>query len=190
MCHYKCVYVIVSLQVCVCVITGVCTSLQVCVCNITDVFMCYYRCVCVYHYGCVYVITGVCICHYRCVCVCMCHYRCVYFETSLEQWVSPSGVCSVENNLNMATDDFVDCACSHMTGYAVIAQVYDSGIIGYTIWFYIACFICMVSTDSRLGRFSDKFPLSHSVLPILFCLIGRFISLYESLPSPDIIHSG
>ena len=188
MCHYKCVYVIVSLQVCVCVITGVCTSLQVCVCNITDVFMCYYRCVCIIMgvymslQVCVFVITG--------VCVCMCHYRCVYFETSLEQWVSPSGVCSVENNLNMATDDFVDCACSHMTGYAVIAQVYDSGIIGYTIWFYIACFICMVSTDSRLGRFSDKFPLSHSVLPILFCLIGRFISLYESLPSPDIIHSG
>ena len=76
----------------------------------------------------------------------MFHDRCVYFETSLEQWVSPSGVCSVENNLNMATDDFVDCACSHMTSYAVVAEVYGAGIIGYTIWFYIACFICMVST--------------------------------------------
>ena len=32
----------------------------------------------------------------------------------------------------------------------------------------------------------DNSPLSHSVLVVLFCLIGRFncISLYESLPQP------
>jgi hypothetical protein len=50
----------------------------------------------------------------------------------------------IENNLNMGTDDFVDCACSHMTSYAVIAEVYDAGIVGYTVWFFAACFICMV----------------------------------------------
>ncbi|KAK7486836.1 hypothetical protein BaRGS_00021983 [Batillaria attramentaria] len=69
--------------------------------------------------------------------------QCVYFETSAAQWTNPGDVCSVTNNLNMGTDDFVDCSCKHMTSYGVIAQGYDPGIIGYTIWFYIACFICL-----------------------------------------------
>ncbi|KAK7116621.1 hypothetical protein V1264_002272 [Littorina saxatilis] len=69
--------------------------------------------------------------------------QCVYFDTSVEQWVSPKDVCYVENNLNLGMDNFVSCSCSHMTSYAVVAEVYDAGIIGYTIWFYIACFICM-----------------------------------------------
>ena len=68
----------------------------------------------------------------------------MYFDESTDRWVSPADVCRVENNLNLGTDAFVDCACSHMTSYAVVAQVYDPGIIGYTVWFYIACVICMV----------------------------------------------
>lgn len=69
----------------------------------------------------------------------------MYFDTASEKWVSPLGVCQVTNNLNTGTDDFVTCACSHMTSYAVIAESYDPGIVGYTVWFYVACFICMVS---------------------------------------------
>ena len=41
-------------------------------------------------------------------------------------------------------------------------------------------------------NFPDNSPLSHSVLLVLFCFIGRFnyIPLYESLLSPDIILCG
>ncbi|KAL8615958.1 hypothetical protein ACOMHN_034634 [Nucella lapillus] len=70
--------------------------------------------------------------------------ECVYFDQSSGKWINPSAVCYVRNNLRMATDDFVDCSCAHMTNYAVIADVYDAGIIGYTLWFYIITAFCMV----------------------------------------------
>ncbi|XP_076465116.1 adhesion G-protein coupled receptor V1-like isoform X2 [Babylonia areolata] len=68
---------------------------------------------------------------------------CVYFDMSTGRWVNPQDVCYVRNDLRLATDNFVDCSCGHMTSYAIIAEVYDSGIIGYTLWFYIITLFCM-----------------------------------------------
>lgn len=75
--------------------------------------------------------------------------RCVYFDTSVQEWVSPRGVCSVNNNLEDGQDDYVDCSCKHLTHYAVKANALDPGLAGYPTAFYVASFICMVSEGGR-----------------------------------------
>ena len=75
-------------------------------------------------------------------------FRCVYYDASEQQWTSGNDVCSVENNLANQLDDYVRCSCKHMSHYSVISTVSDPDVVGYNIWFYIACFICMVSTPS------------------------------------------
>ena len=52
--------------------------------------------------------------------------------------------------------------------------------------------LSLVSIVFHAMNSPDNSPLSHSVLPVCFCLIGHFnyISLYESPPSPDIILCG
>ena len=77
-------------------------------------------------------------------------FRCVYFEETTEQWTTGQDVCSVENNLGLALDDYVDCACRHMSLYAVRTDVNNPDLIGYPVWFHISCFICMVSIHTRL----------------------------------------
>ncbi|KAK3732110.1 hypothetical protein RRG08_026495 [Elysia crispata] len=67
--------------------------------------------------------------------------QCKYFDEGLRKWVSPSGICSVKNSLG--DDDFVTCECKHMTNYGVSASTQGDNIIGYVVWFYIICFICM-----------------------------------------------
>lgn len=74
--------------------------------------------------------------------------RCVYFDTSMREWISPRGVCTVNNNLEDGQDDFVDCSCKHLTHYAVKANAIDPGLVGYPTGFYVASFICMVSTKN------------------------------------------
>ena len=74
----------------------------------------------------------------------VCILRCKYFDDGSESWVSPSGVCRVTNSLG-DDDDFVRCECLHMTHYGVTATTRDDDIIGYVVWFYVICFICMVS---------------------------------------------
>lgn len=74
--------------------------------------------------------------------------RCVYFDTSVREWISPRGVCTVNNNLEDGQDDFVDCSCKHLTHYAVKANAIDPGLVGYPTGFYVASFICMVSTKN------------------------------------------
>jgi len=64
---------------------------------------------------------------------------------SLRTWVSPQEICEVTNDLDLGIDDFVDCSCKHLTHYAVRATTSDPGIVGYTVWFFVSCFICMVS---------------------------------------------
>ncbi|CAL1526999.1 unnamed protein product [Lymnaea stagnalis] len=71
--------------------------------------------------------------------------KCVYFDEGSKKWVSPNDVCQVKNDLTQAEDDFVDCECTHMTSYAVIATTRDENVVGYTVWFYVICFICMAS---------------------------------------------
>lgn len=85
--------------------------------------------------------------------------RCVYFEMGLEQWVALPDVCEVTNNLDLAIDDYVDCSCKHLTMYAVKSKPSDAGIIGYPIWFFIACFFCMVSFYS-CNMIIDVVPLN------------------------------
>ena len=69
----------------------------------------------------------------------------MYFDFAMKRWIGPSGVCEVQNNIELAVDDFVDCSCKHLTHYAVKASTTDTGLVGYPVWFYIACFVCMVS---------------------------------------------
>ncbi|CAG5132469.1 unnamed protein product, partial [Candidula unifasciata] len=71
--------------------------------------------------------------------------RCVYFDDGLDKWASPADVCKVLNDLTSGQDDFVDCECDHMSSYAVIATTHSESIIGYVVWFYVVCFICMAS---------------------------------------------
>ena len=71
--------------------------------------------------------------------------RCVYFDLAMKDWVGPSEICQVTNDLDLGVDDYVDCSCNHLSQYAVKAVVDDYGIVGYSVWFFIACFICMVS---------------------------------------------
>ncbi|XP_061172919.1 adhesion G-protein coupled receptor V1-like [Saccostrea echinata] len=71
--------------------------------------------------------------------------QCVYFDTSVKEWVSPRGVCSVNNNLEDGQDDFVDCSCKHLTHYAVKASAIDPGLAGYPTAFYVVTFICMLA---------------------------------------------
>ena len=84
--------------------------------------------------------------------------RCVYFDTSVKEWVSPSGVCSVNNNLEDGQDDYVDCSCKHLTHYAVKANALDPGLAGYPTAFYVASFICMVSAGGRIYNYYTQFP--------------------------------
>lgn len=72
----------------------------------------------------------------------------MYFDTSVNEWISPRGVCTVNNNLEDGQDDFVDCSCKHLTHYAVKANAIDPGLVGYPTGFYVASFICMVSTKN------------------------------------------
>lgn len=72
----------------------------------------------------------------------------MYFDTSVREWISPRGVCTVNNNLEDGQDDFVDCSCKHLTHYAVKANAIDPGLVGYPTGFYVASFICMVSTKN------------------------------------------
>ncbi|XP_055956200.1 adhesion G-protein coupled receptor V1 [Patella vulgata] len=70
--------------------------------------------------------------------------QCVYFDESTNRWTGgDNGICKVTNDLQLAVDSFVDCSCNHMTSYTVIGRTNADGIVGYIIWFYIACFICM-----------------------------------------------
>jgi len=77
-----------------------------------------------------------------------CYCRCVYYDFALSDWVSPTGICTVNNNLELALDDYVDCSCKHLTHYAVKATAMEAGLVGYSVWFYVACFICMVSVTA------------------------------------------
>ncbi|GFR83307.1 G-protein coupled receptor 98-like, partial [Elysia marginata] len=67
--------------------------------------------------------------------------QCQYYDDAREKWVSPSGVCRVINNLG--GEDFVTCECLHMTHYGVSATTRGDDIVGYVVWFYVICFICM-----------------------------------------------
>ncbi|XP_052793587.1 adhesion G-protein coupled receptor V1-like [Mya arenaria] len=69
--------------------------------------------------------------------------QCVYFDLSVRTWVSPNEICEVTNDLDLGVDDFVGCSCRHLTHYAVQATTSDPGLVGYTVWFFISCFICM-----------------------------------------------
>ncbi|KAJ8304146.1 hypothetical protein KUTeg_017729 [Tegillarca granosa] len=71
--------------------------------------------------------------------------QCVYYDMSIKDWVGGSnGICQVNNNLELGVDDYVDCSCYHMTHYGVKATSLDPGLVGYSVWFYIACFVCMI----------------------------------------------
>ena len=61
----------------------------------------------------------------------------------------------------------------------------------YSVLVSVSVFMAL-STVFHSINFPDNSPLSHSVLLVLFCFIGRFnyIPLYESLLSPDIILCG
>ena len=73
--------------------------------------------------------------------------ECVYYDEDLLEWTAGKDVCSVNNNLNLALDDFVDCSCKHMSHYAVVSQVRNMEHIGYPIWFHVSCFICIVGVS-------------------------------------------
>lgn len=68
----------------------------------------------------------------------------MFYDYASKDWVSPTGWCHVTNDLATAMDDYVDCSCKHLTNYAVKATALDPGIVGYSEWFYIASFFCMV----------------------------------------------
>ncbi|XP_053406312.1 adhesion G-protein coupled receptor V1-like [Mercenaria mercenaria] len=69
--------------------------------------------------------------------------KCVYYDMGLNQWVDLSDICQVTNDLDLGVDDFVDCSCKHLTHYAVKATTSDRGLVGYSVWFFVSCFICM-----------------------------------------------
>ena len=73
-------------------------------------------------------------------------FRCVYFDVASRTWVGPQEIVEVTNNLDLGVDDYVDCSIKHLTHYAVKATTTDAGLVGYPVWFYISCFICMVGT--------------------------------------------
>ena len=62
-------------------------------------------------------------------------------------------------------------------------RLYSALVSVSSLWpfLFTALSVVLLSVTS-----SDNYPLSHSVLPVFFCLIGPFnrISLYEILPQP------
>ena len=70
--------------------------------------------------------------------------RCVYFDEDDEEWTAGLDVCSIVNNLALAVDNYVECACTHMSHYAVRTKIKRPDLIGYPIWFQVSCFVCMV----------------------------------------------
>ena len=74
----------------------------------------------------------------------MLSYRCVYFDKGIQSWTA-GGVCSVKNSLMLGFDKHVDCACKHMSLYAVKSDVKNANYIGYPFWFHVSCFITIVS---------------------------------------------
>ncbi len=73
--------------------------------------------------------------------------RCVYLDEPEGVWTTGNDVCEVRNNLALQLDDHVKCFCKHMSHYAVVSTVSDPDVVGYNIWFYVACFVCMVSSE-------------------------------------------
>ncbi|XP_069137444.1 adhesion G-protein coupled receptor V1-like isoform X2 [Argopecten irradians] len=72
--------------------------------------------------------------------------QCVYYDMTTADWVNPQGTtCTVTNNLELATDDYVDCSCNHLTHYAVKATPLDAGLVGYSVWFFVVSFFVMVA---------------------------------------------
>ncbi|XP_033749541.1 adhesion G-protein coupled receptor V1-like [Pecten maximus] len=72
--------------------------------------------------------------------------QCVYYDMTTADWVNPQGTtCTVTNNLELATDDYVDCSCKHLTHYAVKATPLDAGLVGYSVWFFVVSFFVMVA---------------------------------------------
>ena len=55
----------------------------------------------------------------------------------------------------------------------------------YSVLLSVSVFMALSTVFHSISS-SDNSPLFHSVLPVLFCLIGSFnyISLHESLPQP------
>ncbi len=70
--------------------------------------------------------------------------RCVYYDEELGEWSDGNNICSVDNNLALALDDYVDCSCKHMSHYAVVSEISNLEHIGYPVWFHAACFVCIV----------------------------------------------
>jgi len=68
--------------------------------------------------------------------------RCVRYDKG---WTNDG--CQVVNNLLLGVDRHVDCACQHVAaGYAVLVETpRPPSTVGYTIWFHVSCFICIVS---------------------------------------------
>ncbi|XP_060082724.1 adhesion G-protein coupled receptor V1-like [Ylistrum balloti] len=72
--------------------------------------------------------------------------QCVFYDMTTADWVNPQGTtCTVTNNLELATDDYVDCSCKHLTHYAVKATPLDAGLVGYSVWFFVVSFFVMVA---------------------------------------------
>ncbi|OXB72852.1 UNVERIFIED_CONTAM: hypothetical protein H355_000852 [Colinus virginianus] len=62
---------------------------------------------------------------------------CLLWNQAAESWLSDSGFCRVIDD----TSDYVECACSHMSIYAVYAQIDD--LSSYNEAFFSSGFICI-----------------------------------------------
>jgi len=68
---------------------------------------------------------------------------CVRYDNG---WWTRDG-CRVVNNLLLGVDRHVDCVCERLAvGYAVLTEAPRApSTVGYTIWFHVICFCCIVS---------------------------------------------
>jgi len=68
--------------------------------------------------------------------------RCVRYDKG---WTSDG--CHVVNNLLLGVDRHVDCSCQRTAAaYAVLVELpRPPDTVGYTIWFHVSCFLCIVS---------------------------------------------
>ncbi|XP_029429217.1 adhesion G-protein coupled receptor V1 [Rhinatrema bivittatum] len=109
--------------------------------------------------------------------------RCLLWSLAEESWVSDGQFCKVVDDAS----DYVECACSHMSIYAVYAQI--DNLSSYNEAFFSAGFICIsgftlailsnLFCSSRCSMFAAKL-LTHMMVTSLGTQVSFLTSAYAS----------
>ena len=85
--------------------------------------------------------------------------ECVFYDEDSRLWSTGNGLCRVSNDLQLGTNDYVECECDHLSSYGVTSQTRDKNYIGYPAYMFIIAGCCMVSDYKGLTVLSLTFNL-------------------------------